>query len=240
MTLKIIVFDIKGRFAHFRKFYTNSSSLTYGIPPRTTLAGIVAAILGYERDSYYDILGADKLYITSKKMTKTSKIIQSLNYIRADSIRDIINPKLHTQIPFEMLTGDEGVCFRVYLSHNDNAIFNEIEERLINRNFAYPPSLGAVNFLSNISYINTIEGNLVKENNHIEISTPIRTDCLKDIKVDGYIGKVIRERMAVDFNSERMVSEVANYIYDDTGKTIYAMVSANIYKSSEGENILFM
>ena len=49
--MKIIVFDIKGKFAHFRKFYTNSSSLTYGIPPRTAICGILAAILGLERDS---------------------------------------------------------------------------------------------------------------------------------------------------------------------------------------------
>ncbi len=65
--MKITVFDLYGKFAHFRKFYTNSSSLTYLIPPRTTIEGIIAALLGYERDSYYDVLSVDKLNIAVKK-----------------------------------------------------------------------------------------------------------------------------------------------------------------------------
>ena len=44
-----VIFDIEGKFAHFRKIYTNSSSLSYLVPPRTTVQGIIAAMLGYER-----------------------------------------------------------------------------------------------------------------------------------------------------------------------------------------------
>jgi CRISPR-associated protein, Cas5h family len=42
--------------AHFRKVYSNSTSLSYYFPPRTTVLGIVAAALGLPRDSYYDKL----------------------------------------------------------------------------------------------------------------------------------------------------------------------------------------
>ena len=51
--MDLLVFDISGKFAHFRKYYTNSSSLTYLVPPRTSIYGLIAGILGLERDSYY-------------------------------------------------------------------------------------------------------------------------------------------------------------------------------------------
>ncbi len=112
--MKVIVFDLYGKFAHFRKFYTNSSSLSYSIPPRTTIEGMIGALLGYDRDSYYEILGADKLKIAVKKMSKTRKIMQSLNYIKADSPGKLKFPKEHTQIPFEILVGDEIIKYRIY------------------------------------------------------------------------------------------------------------------------------
>ncbi|KPA09783.1 CRISPR-associated protein Cas5 domain protein, partial [Candidatus Magnetomorum sp. HK-1] len=39
--LKILSFRLNGRFAHFRKFYTNSSSLSYFVPPRTAIIGML-------------------------------------------------------------------------------------------------------------------------------------------------------------------------------------------------------
>lgn len=202
--------------------------------------GIVASILGYERDEYYEILGSNKLYITSKKTTKTSKIIQSLNYIRAENLKQIMVPKIHTQVPFEILTGEDGVGFRVYLFHEDKEIFNEIEDRLINQRFAFPPSLGVVNFLSSIEYISTLDADSIKGNDYLSISTPIRVDQLKEIKIDMYEGRVIKERMAVDFDKDRLAKEIVSYIYDDMGSQINALVLDKVYQLSNGENIVFM
>lgn len=238
--MKVVVFDIKGRFAHFRKFYTNSSALTYGVPPRTTLSGIVAAILGYERDEYYQLMDSNNLYITSRKLHSTSKIIQTLNYIKATSMTDIMIPNQHTQVPFEILTGENGVAFRVYLHHKDQEILNEIENRLKNQNYAYPPSLGTVNFHSSINYVGTIASKEVDCNGYISISTPIRTDYLKDIKIASYSGRLIKERMVVDFDNNRIAKKVASYIYDDDGNTIDAIVDNRVYQLSNGENIVFM
>jgi CRISPR-associated protein Cas5h len=53
---KLLIFEIGGKFAQFKKFYTNSSSLTYPIPPRTVLMGMVASILEENRDEYYNWL----------------------------------------------------------------------------------------------------------------------------------------------------------------------------------------
>lgn len=238
--MKVLIFDIKGRFAHFRKFYTNSSSLSYGIPPRTTLIGLIASILGYERDEYYDIFDSEKMYITSKKLNSGSKILQSLNYIRAVNMREIMVPKTHTQVPFEILTGDNGVCFRVYLSYKNQDLFDQIEKRIIEGRFAYPPSLGTVNFNGSISYVGTVEAKFIRTDGYLSICTPIRLEHIKEMDINMYTGKVIKERMVVDFDSTRRAKKVASYIYDDDGKSISAVVKDGVFQLSNGDNIVFM
>ena len=109
-----VVFDIEGNFAHFRKIYTNSSSLSYTVPPRTTIQGIIAAILGYERDSYYSYMD-ENLNISVKKNYPTYKMTQTLNYIKAESTGELVRPKNHTQIPFEVISAKPKVSYRIYV-----------------------------------------------------------------------------------------------------------------------------
>jgi len=44
---------------HFKRVGRSVTKQTYRIPPRTTVAGMLAAIVGSDRDSYYDVFGAD-------------------------------------------------------------------------------------------------------------------------------------------------------------------------------------
>ena len=61
--LKIFSFHLRGKMAHFRKYYSNSSALSYFIPPRTTVVGILAGLLGRERDTYYNEFSLKKCNI---------------------------------------------------------------------------------------------------------------------------------------------------------------------------------
>ena len=47
---ELLIFDIRGEYGHFRKYNTTTSPLTYSIPTRTAIAGILGAILGMERE----------------------------------------------------------------------------------------------------------------------------------------------------------------------------------------------
>ncbi|NLA44693.1 MAG: CRISPR-associated protein Cas5, partial [Candidatus Cloacimonetes bacterium] len=62
-TDQVLELKLSGKFAHFRKFYTNASSLTYMLPPRTTVCGLLASMLQIPRDNYYDLMSSDKLGI---------------------------------------------------------------------------------------------------------------------------------------------------------------------------------
>lgn len=47
----VLVFEYKGRFGHFLRAETSVSALTYPVPPRTALLGMIGAVLGLEKDT---------------------------------------------------------------------------------------------------------------------------------------------------------------------------------------------
>jgi CRISPR-associated protein Cas5h len=57
---RAVSFTVRGEWAHFRRVEANRTKMTYRLPPRTTVAGMVAAISGYDRDSYYDLFGSEE------------------------------------------------------------------------------------------------------------------------------------------------------------------------------------
>lgn len=238
--MKVVVFDLYGKFAHFKKFYTNSSSLTYGIPPRTTIAGMVAAILGLERDSYYEVFNSANLFIGVRKLNATRKLLQTLNYMKATSMTELIAPKDHTQVPFEILIGEDNVSFRIYLSHKDDSIFNEIENRIKNNEITYPPYLGSASFGCNICYIGTYDSEVLDSKGYIKINTAIRSNDIEEINFENYTGRLIKERMPVDFYNERIIKEVTTYIYDDDGNPIEVKFKEKVVRLTNGDIITFM
>jgi CRISPR-associated protein Cas5h len=50
--MKVLVFDITSDYAHFRKPYTTTSALTYSVPPRTAIVGLVGNIIGVKSGGF--------------------------------------------------------------------------------------------------------------------------------------------------------------------------------------------
>jgi len=121
-TDQVLEVKLSGKFAHFRKFYTNASSLTYTIPPRTTICGILASILQIPRDEYYDLMSSDKLGIAiSLKNNNYLKIFQTLNYAADKSKKTPINDlSVHKQCRLELLKaqGDKNLEWLIFLCFN--------------------------------------------------------------------------------------------------------------------------
>lgn len=50
-TRPVVVFEYAGRFGHFLRAEASVSALSYPIPPRTVLLGMIGAVLGLEKDT---------------------------------------------------------------------------------------------------------------------------------------------------------------------------------------------
>ena len=240
--MKIAVFDIEGRFAHFRKFYTNSSSLSYSVPPRTTIEGIIGAILGCERDSYYKKLSSEKLHISVKKNKPTRSITQTLNYIKATSPSQLYAPDEHTQIPFEIITGwgEESVSYRIYAASKESYM-DELRDRLVSERYVYPPSLGTVFFQGYIKNIPCVDITLQESNSYVSIDSVAPLHNIKEIEIGEY--QLIKEKMPKDFDENREIKKAETYIFDQRGCPVKFKVKDNYYniKLKYGEEkIIFM
>ena len=50
--MELINFRLSGRFAHFLRAEASASALSYPVPPRTVILGILGAVLGLSKDNH--------------------------------------------------------------------------------------------------------------------------------------------------------------------------------------------
>jgi CRISPR-associated protein Cas5h len=136
---RLLCFKISGKFAHFRKFYTNASSLSYLIPPRTVITGMLGSILQLPRDSYYEVLNEENCNI-SVAIAPTAfikKSTQSLNMLHLDYYKKILSgsefKSIHSPCKMELLisTPNHFIEYLVYVAVPlGSSFFPGLEERL--------------------------------------------------------------------------------------------------------------
>jgi CRISPR-associated protein Cas5h len=222
---KILIFDLEGTIAHFRKFYTNSSSLSYAFPPRTVIIGLLAGILGYERDTYYDIFSSENCNIGLSIKKPIRKLIQTVNYIRTKDVKELTGSGGHTQIPIEFVlpqVGEKILKYRIYFLHKKDEILNNLKEKLKKGNVEYPPYLGLTECPAKVSLVDD-EGeiSLIRDlHNPMEIITVIPIDKVENITFqEGY--KYMKEdKVPVEFTNERRIKKISSYIYEQNCKPI--------------------
>lgn len=146
--MKLITFELQGKFAHFRKYFGNNTALSYALPPRTTLMGILGVILGRKRDSYYEELASEHIRIGIGIIEPVKKSFQRLNNLKVLGSNDFRGQKGHVQTPYEMVTPYNLrtglVRYQVFLSAFDSGInsLNELQDKLTGQTFRYNLSLG--------------------------------------------------------------------------------------------------
>jgi CRISPR-associated protein Cas5h len=170
-------FDITADFAHFRKVGNNSAKPSYRIPPRTTLAGLLAGILGLPRDSYYDLFAPanSALAVVPKSLPHTytmgittvnTKANEAIQYLPEDRHwskgAEMLTPASYVELDrqrdtYEMLVDP---VYRVYVALEDTDTHEELQDRLLSSRYHYSPSLGLSECLAEISAVQThaVEG----------------------------------------------------------------------------------
>lgn len=169
--MKVISFDIEGKFAHFRKFHGNNTAMSYSIPPRTTIAGMLAAIMGEEKGSYYKNYQTQNLQIGIRVLSDLKKSFHRLNLLMIKGNNDFRGGKGRVQTPFEVITGKDlkkdSVKYRIYIASGENREpFDLISEKLKDNNRQFNLSLGIAGFtafVSNVQEFTAFEKNCNRE-----------------------------------------------------------------------------
>lgn len=240
--MKFLIFDISGKFAHFRKYETNSSSLTYYAPPRTSIYGLIAAVMGFERDSYYEMFTPEKSKIGVQILSNNKKILQTLNYLKVVTKTHFHRPKEHTQIPFEVLTNEKEVQYRIYFWHEEKDLLDEMERRLDQGQFFYTPCMGAAPFQCMLQKREADTELLDSVKEPMEICTVTRISEIIEDSVDFYSKplRLSREKMPRYFNSERYLQQTESYLMETGGQCITMQVNNEVLKVTYPDKIEYV
>ncbi|MBU0711191.1 CRISPR-associated protein Cas5 [bacterium] len=204
---RIIFFKLCGKFAHFRKFYTNSSSLSYLVPPRTVVIGLLASILKIPRDEYYEIFSEDrcKISVSVSPGIEIRKQTQSMNYFHTKYF-DLIakgNPKglaQHSQCKLELLMASENgyIEYCIYIGYcSDNDTLLNLEQHLAESDFGYGLYMGQRQFRGFIG-----DFRIITDFKFLPESEYLDSICVEenwtDFTTDGDI-RIISEQMPIHF-----------------------------------------
>ncbi|WP_181685226.1 type I-B CRISPR-associated protein Cas5b [Halorhabdus salina] len=153
---------VRGPWGHFRRVEGNIVKQTYRIIPRTTIAGLLAAVLGIGRDEYYDLFGpgASSIAIEPVRELRTVNMpmntlstaagdLSSLNSQGKISVKLPDPTKLRQQHNYEVLVEP---AYRIDVSLRDGDRFEELKSMLEAGKSHYVPSLGLSEHLAEIEY----------------------------------------------------------------------------------------
>ena len=247
-SLKILVFEISGEYGHFRKFNTTSSPLTYPIPTRTALAGLLGAILGVERETGPNVFREGVTPVNELFAVGNSKIaIQILNPIKKVNIGfNLLNTKKpeayfnitnRTQIEFELL---KDPAFRIFFSHEDENLFDELSERLKEVRHHFTPYLGLSQFTSMIEWagdeVATLE---TAQEDYTPIQSVVNLSKLDSEQPVRFVdGAYTTDTMPLFMQRDRIVTNYSEVLLERHGETI--LVNTKEYWKTSFGNILFL
>lgn len=220
---EVLVFDASGT-AHFRRVEGNSTAQTYRVPPKTTVAGLISGMVGYEHDSYYDLFRGSNSAIAvvpkSPLRTQTQSVIQPNTDDQSQHVVSI-GPDEAINIP--RTWGDErkmqrnpyayliDVRYRIIVGLGDSETFESLREALETRRYEYTPCLGRRECGAAIDYCGEHE---IERIETTEVDSAIPDSALQD--TSGVMLAVPEPGTVID--TERSPAEMVAEDVDDPTK----------------------
>jgi len=204
--IPVCLFEIRGQFAHWRKWFTTTSALTYSFPPRTAVIGMIGAILGIPRG---DVAEAFKISTTRIAVCPLNPIVKDrLPEKWRQSPPRIARGKFDAAKMGESFQENLEVIrrprYRIVFWHSNQKLMRKLAERLKEKRWVYPPCMGIMGFLADVKW----EGEgLVEEVavNQAEIHTvlPLTEEMAQKIDLSGSRAYLREERIPNEVFSDR-------------------------------------
>ncbi|MCA1761793.1 MAG: CRISPR-associated protein Cas5 [Flavobacteriales bacterium] len=219
--MEILSFDIEGKFAHFRKFHGNNTAMSYSIPPRTTIIGMLAATMGEEKDTYYKHYQAQHLKIGIRVLSNLKKSFHRLNLLMIKGSHDFRGGKGRVQTPFEVVTGSDlkknVVKYRIYVAPgDDDKLYSSISEKLKSNERQFNISLGIAGFAAFITNVRTLRADeKISNNEWVQLDSAGNSDQIGEIDFP--------ENPEFKFNHIEEELLPADFIGGEKGREVYRM-----------------
>mgnify|MGYP001119346909 CR=1 FL=1 len=230
--MKLLVFDLWGDLAHFKKFYTTTSPLSLSFPAPPTIAGILGALVGTEKNTndYLRKFMNEFCRLSIQIITPIKKIRFGVNLVETKG-SNLKRPMSDKNLAPRTLIRTEFVRFpryRIYFFHKDDKTYNQVKEKLIEHRTFFTLSLGLSELIANFKFVGEFDfDEITFRNEAVDIASPILVSNLVDSSDSVVIEqgkKYLKEKIPVIMNPERIVTFYDDVIFEPEGRTIKAKV----------------
>ncbi|BCU68007.1 hypothetical protein HS7_14440 [Sulfolobales archaeon HS-7] len=208
--MKVLRAVIKGKMAHFRKVYSNSTSLSYYFPPRTTVLGIIAAALGKERDSYYSEFNVYNVGVAT--LTPLRKLVTAEDILDTDELNTTKFRGFSNRVPTtkEIVIASRGdfLSYEIFI----NPLNQELEKSM--REPVYPLSLGPANMLAWVDEVEEVDCDELPSGS-AEVVGAVPAEV--KVKFSSKVQISLEDTVPRDFSSGRVPGRARNYYFSVNG-----------------------
>jgi CRISPR-associated protein Cas5h len=213
---RVLVFDLTGDYAQFRKFFTNMSPLTFSIPPRTVISGILGAIAGIDKEENPEIYSTENSFVSLRILKPIKKTKIAHNYLKTTSLKMFSRFDEHKPTNIEFL---KDVGYRIYFSHQDSVLYMRIKDLLEKHASFYTISLGISGCLANYNYIGEFDVEKNRTNECVNIHSVIPMEIVKDIDFSNEL-HLQKATIPIDMKNDREVTKYSEILYEMNGLPI--------------------
>jgi len=233
---RVLIFDVKADYAHYKQIYMTTSALTYPLPFKTAIYGLVGAIIGLEKEKNQYLQsfqnGHCQIALQLLEPIKTQRIPMNLSG-EPGAIKGNRKPTL-----MEFVSGQK---LRIYFKHESSELSNKLSKHLKNHTSVYTPTLGLASLLADFNWVHECEAlEQSNSNQAVEIHSIIPKNAFLKFETDStfYKGNQIVEinQYALEMDTERNVTARDSMIFDRAGKSITAFVK-KYWKVQTAQNL---
>lgn len=235
--MQLINFEIRGRFAHFLRAEASASALSYPIPPRTVILGLLGAVLGIPKDDPQAILEPANIAVSGKlpkthwhriKLRKDPPASLPHKIKKTDKSERDTKPEEATLILQEWLFEPS---YKVWASIPE-PYQSSLEIRLKERRWHFSPCLGLSEMMADIEYLDSGECSPLPKGTYDTIS--VIPQDLVEVDIKQIFERELalhRLRMPQSVTTERVFNH-ANYITEREARLI-PVITSQAYRVSD-------
>ena len=232
----LLVFDVVGTVAHFRRFDTNSSSLTYHVPPRTAVAGMLGAVLGLSFAEVPAVFSTSRCRIGVALKVPVRTITTTVNYLNTKKgVEDWHGHRFRTQVPVEWVLPAKGDVLRygVFLVHEDDHLVRELYALTSQNRSRYPVYLGTAQCCAWVENAVLYDGSDLEWSDCETEVVPVLSvvPLNRVLRVEAVPGtRVASDRVPVELTPDRRLVSATDVAWNPAGEPLWLQLRGDRFR----------
>lgn len=203
----ILIFDLKGKIAHFRRPDTTTTHVTYPFITRTVLHGLLASILGEER------LEGDN-WIGIQLLSEVKTRAQELSFLGKAWVGGG-GKMFHRPTSIELVTNPH---YRIYYTGEH---LDRLSTMIKNKQSTYHTYLGSAYCLTFPRFIDCVDYTEIElSNTPMDVLTVVPSHAIEKLALKSNVQYGRVGGMQYEYLGDRIFDGTINLIYEVTGKEL--------------------